>query len=58
VLRILDAEGPPKHMIFHCFSGDAAMVKRCADSGYLMSFAARHVLQRTAAQGRGRRGAA
>jgi TatD DNase family protein len=39
VLRILDADGPPEHVIFHCFSGDAAMAKRCADSGYLMSFA-------------------
>ncbi len=24
VLRILDADGPPEHVIFHCFSGDAA----------------------------------
>ena len=26
-------------MIFHCFSGDAAMAKRCAEAGYVMSFA-------------------
>jgi TatD DNase family protein len=26
-------------VIFHCFSGDAAMAKRCADAGYVMSFA-------------------
>ncbi len=39
VLRILDADGPPEHVIFHCFSGDAAMAKRCAEAGYLMSFA-------------------
>jgi TatD DNase family protein len=39
VLRILDADGPPERVIFHCFSGDAAMAKRCAESGYLMSFA-------------------
>jgi TatD DNase family protein len=39
VLAILDADGPPEHVIFHCFSGDAAMAKRCAGSGYLMSFA-------------------
>jgi TatD DNase family protein len=25
--------------VFHCFSGDAAMAKRCADAGFLMSFA-------------------
>jgi TatD DNase family protein len=39
VLAILDAEGPPERVIFHCFSGDAAMAKRCADAGYVMSFA-------------------
>jgi TatD DNase family protein len=39
VLRILDADGPPEHVIFHCFSGDAAMAKRCAEAGYAMSFA-------------------
>jgi TatD DNase family protein len=39
VLRILDTDGPPEHVIFHCFSGDAAMAKRCAEAGYLMSFA-------------------
>jgi TatD DNase family protein len=39
VLRILDADGPPDRVVFHCFSGDAAMAKRCAEAGYLMSFA-------------------
>jgi TatD DNase family protein len=39
VLAILDAEGPPEQVVFHCFSGDAAMAKRCADAGYVMSFA-------------------
>ena len=39
VLRILDEEGPPEKVIFHCFSGDAAMAKRCAEAGYVMSFA-------------------
>jgi len=39
VLRILEEEGPPERVVFHCFSGDAAMAKRCADAGYLMSFA-------------------
>jgi TatD DNase family protein len=39
VLRILAEEGPPGTVVFHCFSGDAAMAKRCADAGYLMSFA-------------------
>jgi TatD DNase family protein len=39
VLRILAEEGPPVTVVFHCFSGDAAMAKRCADAGYVMSFA-------------------
>jgi TatD DNase family protein len=39
VLAILEAEGPPQKVIFHCFSGDAAMAKRCAEAGYVMSFA-------------------
>jgi len=39
VLAILAADGPPERVVFHCFSGDAAMAKRCADAGYVMSFA-------------------
>jgi TatD DNase family protein len=39
ILRILDDDGPPERVVFHCFSGDAAMAKRCADAGYVMSFA-------------------
>ncbi len=39
ILRILAADGPPDRVVFHCFSGDAAMARRCADAGYVMSFA-------------------
>jgi TatD DNase family protein len=39
VLRILAEEGPPDKVVFHCFSGDEQMAKRCADQGYVMSFA-------------------
>ena len=39
VLAILAAEGAPETVIFHCFSGDPAMARRCADAGYLLSFA-------------------
>ena len=39
VLRVLREEGPPPTVVFHCFSGDAAMAKVCADAGYHMSFA-------------------
>ena len=36
---VLDAEGAPDRVIFHCFSGDAAMATKCADRGFVMSFA-------------------
>jgi TatD DNase family protein len=39
VLAILAAEGPPERVVFHCFSGDAAMARRCAEAGYVLSFA-------------------
>jgi TatD DNase family protein len=39
VLRILDEEGAPDTVVFHCYSGDAGMAKLCADKGYYMSFA-------------------
>ncbi|GGX77473.1 TatD family hydrolase [Streptomyces hiroshimensis] len=39
VLRVLDEEGAPDAVVFHCYSGDADMAKICADNGYYMSFA-------------------
>ncbi len=33
ILRILAEEGAPETVIFHCFSGDAALAKRCVDAG-------------------------
>lgn len=39
ILQILAQLHPPDHVIFHCFSGDAELAKRCADAGYVMSFA-------------------
>lgn len=39
VLRILEEEGAPDRVVFHCYSGDAAMAKVCAERGYVMSFA-------------------
>jgi TatD DNase family protein len=39
VLRVLEEEGPPDRVVFHCFSGDVAMAKQCAEAGYVMSFA-------------------
>lgn len=39
ILRILAEEGPPETVVFHCFSGDAAMARECVDAGYVLSFA-------------------
>ena len=39
ILRILDEEGAPDRVVFHCFSGDAEMAQHCADRGWLCSFA-------------------
>jgi TatD DNase family protein len=39
VLAALAEEGAPDRVVFHCYSGDAAMAKVCADNGYVMSFA-------------------
>ena len=39
VIAILDDCGAPRTVIFHCFSGDAAMAELCASRGWYMSFA-------------------
>ncbi|ASO18317.1 TatD DNase family protein [Actinoalloteichus hoggarensis] len=39
ILRILAEEGAPETVVFHCFSGDADFARRCAEAGYLLSFA-------------------
>jgi len=39
ILRILDEEGAPERVVFHCFSGDAAMARYCAERGWYASFA-------------------
>lgn len=39
VLRILREEGAPDRVVFHAFSGDAAMARSCAAAGYVLSFA-------------------
>jgi TatD DNase family protein len=38
VMDILMSEGAPERVIFHCFSGDAAMAKFCSDQGWFISF--------------------
>ncbi|MGO9253264.1 MAG: TatD family hydrolase [Mycobacterium sp.] len=37
VLDVLAAEGAPDVVIFHCFSSDSAMARRCVDAGWLLS---------------------
>jgi TatD DNase family protein len=39
VLRVLAEEGAPERVVFHCFSGDAALARTCVDAGYVLSFA-------------------
>ncbi|EID55088.1 TatD family hydrolase [Saccharomonospora xinjiangensis] len=39
VLAILESEGAPETVVFHCFSGDADVARRCVDAGYVLSFA-------------------
>ena len=36
---MLAEEGAPETVVFHCYSGDAAMAEVCAEHGYYMSFA-------------------
>ncbi|HXT46833.1 MAG TPA: TatD family hydrolase [Pseudonocardiaceae bacterium] len=38
VLAVLEQEGPPPTVVFHCFSGDAAMARACVEAGYVLSF--------------------
>ena len=39
VISVLLDQGPPERVVFHCFSGDAAMAHVCASHGWYMSFA-------------------
>jgi TatD DNase family protein len=40
VLRIVAEQGaPPAGVVFHAFSGDAAMARTCQNAGYVLSFA-------------------
>ncbi|MFE3448360.1 TatD family hydrolase [Nonomuraea sp. NPDC059194] len=38
VLKVLAAEGAPERVVFHSYSGDAEMAKKCVEAGYFMSF--------------------
>ncbi|XP_021300554.1 uncharacterized protein LOC110428957, partial [Herrania umbratica] len=37
ILDVLDAEGAPETVVFHCFSGGEEMARRCAGQGWYLS---------------------
>ena len=39
VIRVLESEGAPEQVVFHCYSGDAAMARYCTERGWYLSFA-------------------
>lgn len=39
VIAMLEEQGPPERVIFHCFSGDADMARYCTAQGWYLSFA-------------------
>ena len=39
VIEVLERDGAPERTVFHCFSGDAAIARYCADQGWYLSFA-------------------
>jgi len=39
VLSVLLEVGAPEKTVFHCFSGDVEIAKKCIDRGYILSFA-------------------
>ncbi|MGW4803460.1 TatD family hydrolase [Kitasatospora sp. NPDC004272] len=39
VIDLLLEEGAPERTVFHCYSGDAAMARTCAEHGWYLSFA-------------------
>jgi TatD DNase family protein len=38
VLAVLEQEGAPQTVVFHCFSGDATLARACVEAGYVLSF--------------------
>lgn len=39
IYQVLQEEGAPEQVVFHCFSGDAEFARKCVDKGYVLSFA-------------------
>nr|WP_279163666.1 TatD family hydrolase [Rhodococcus erythropolis] len=38
LLRVLQEEGAPETVVFHCFSSDSEMARECIAAGYVLSF--------------------
>ncbi|QGK68677.1 YchF/TatD family DNA exonuclease [Allosaccharopolyspora coralli] len=51
ILRILGEEGAPETVVFHCFSGDEDFARRCADQGFVLSFAGTATFRNANARG-------
>lgn len=39
VIAVLESQGAPERVVFHCFSGDADMARYCSERGWYLSFA-------------------
>ena len=39
VISVLESQGAPDRVVFHCFSGGAEMARYCAEQGWYLSFA-------------------
>ena len=39
VVEVLEDEGPPARVVFHCFSGGVEMARHCVRAGWYLSFA-------------------
>lgn len=50
ILEVLDAEGAPPTVVFHCFSGDLDLARRCADEGWFTSFSGTATFRSASAQ--------
>ncbi|MGW1676381.1 TatD family hydrolase [Saccharopolyspora sp. NPDC002376] len=51
ILRILEEEGAPEKVVFHCFSGDAEFARACVHAGYVLSFAGTATFRNANAKG-------
>ena len=58
VVAILEGEGAPPRVVFHCFAGDERAAARVVEAGWYVSFAGTVTFRNAPAAGRLRRGPA